>query len=191
MKSSPRTSPRSSIRGGTTGIPKLAPHTHANEVAMALMMTLAGVMTGKDTLLCGLPLFHVNGVMVTGGAPLFHWRPRSAAVSPGIPRPRRPDELFSRSWNSTKPPFFPACPRSCRSFWTSPPAMRTYHPSQFALCGAAPLSVELIQRFEAHYQDESSGRLRPHRRHHRLLHQPAGGRAAGGAPSAFACLIRK
>ncbi|MGV8684413.1 AMP-binding protein, partial [Pseudomonas aeruginosa] len=49
--------------GGTTGTPKLAPHSHFNEVAMAEIMGLNADYGVDDVLLCGLPLFHVNGVM--------------------------------------------------------------------------------------------------------------------------------
>ena len=52
--------------GGTTGTPKLAPHSHGNEVAMAYSMNLVTRFGIGDVTLCGLPLFHVNGVIVTG-----------------------------------------------------------------------------------------------------------------------------
>ncbi len=52
--------------GGTTGTPKLAPHSHGNEVAMAYSMNLVTRFGVGDVTLCGLPLFHVNGVIVTG-----------------------------------------------------------------------------------------------------------------------------
>ncbi|CAN5671827.1 acyl-CoA synthetase [soil metagenome] len=56
--------------GGTTGEPKLAAHTQLNETGMAWM--LATVMPAKPTtMLAGLPLFHVNAVMVTLLTPLL------------------------------------------------------------------------------------------------------------------------
>ena len=59
--------------GGSTGTPKIAVHTHANEVAMA--WTLAACTGDDDTVLLGaLPLFHVNALFVTGLAPLFKGR---------------------------------------------------------------------------------------------------------------------
>ncbi|HCA25074.1 MAG TPA: hypothetical protein DEP32_12995, partial [Pseudomonas sp.] len=45
--------------GGTTGTPKLAPHSHGNEVAMAYSMNLVTRFGPGDVTLCGLPLFHV------------------------------------------------------------------------------------------------------------------------------------
>ena len=55
--------------GGTTGTPKLAPHTHFNETAMAYMIAAAAELNTGEAALCGLPLFHVNGTTVTGSTP--------------------------------------------------------------------------------------------------------------------------
>jgi len=57
--------------GGTTGVPKLAPHTHLNEVAMVEMVHLNfGELRQGDTFMCGLPVFHVNATTATGSFPL-------------------------------------------------------------------------------------------------------------------------
>jgi fatty-acyl-CoA synthase len=57
--------------GGTTGAPKVAAHTHVNEAFLAWdMATSVGFRPG-DAILAGLPLFHVNGLMVTGLAPIL------------------------------------------------------------------------------------------------------------------------
>ncbi|TMR93945.1 acyl-CoA synthetase [Nonomuraea basaltis] len=59
--------------GGTTGNPKVAPHTHAMEVYMAWALGCSGAYAGGDGVaLAGLPLFHVNAVHVTGLAPFMH-----------------------------------------------------------------------------------------------------------------------
>ena len=47
----------------------MAPHTHLNEVAMALMMAIHGELLTGEAILSGLPLFHVNGTTVTGSYP--------------------------------------------------------------------------------------------------------------------------
>lgn len=57
--------------GGTTGTPKLAGHTHANEVSDAWMMALVSLMREGAAVFAALPLFHVNAVHVTLLAPLF------------------------------------------------------------------------------------------------------------------------
>jgi len=61
--------------GGTTGTPKVAPHTHAMEVYMAWALGSTGGFLGDAVPLAGLPLFHVNAVHVTGLAPFMHGRP--------------------------------------------------------------------------------------------------------------------
>jgi len=59
--------------GGTTGTPKIAPHTHAMAVYMAWALGCTGAYASADAVaLAGLPLFHVNAVHVTGLAPFMH-----------------------------------------------------------------------------------------------------------------------
>ena len=59
--------------GGTTGTPKLAAHTHANEVSDAWMIATSGLLRNHDAVLfAALPLFHVNALVVTLLAPLFN-----------------------------------------------------------------------------------------------------------------------
>jgi acyl-CoA synthetase (AMP-forming)/AMP-acid ligase II len=57
--------------GGTTGTPKLAAHTHANEVTDAWMVAALGVLDSESVVFAALPLFHVNALVVTVLAPLF------------------------------------------------------------------------------------------------------------------------
>lgn len=61
--------------GGTTGTPKVAPHTHAMQVYMAWAIGFIGVYTGDAVALAGLPLFHVNALHVTGLGAFMHGRP--------------------------------------------------------------------------------------------------------------------
>jgi fatty-acyl-CoA synthase len=56
--------------GGTTGSPRLVAHTHANEVCAALTMARCFEFDDSDTVLCGLPLFHVAGPLALTLAPL-------------------------------------------------------------------------------------------------------------------------
>lgn len=57
--------------GGTTGAPKVAAHTHRNEVHVAWSLAISRALNEDDVVLAGLPLFHVNALMVTTVAPLF------------------------------------------------------------------------------------------------------------------------
>lgn len=57
--------------GGTTGAPKLAAHTHDNEVADAWTLAANSLFDADSVLFAALPLFHVNALVVTLLAPLF------------------------------------------------------------------------------------------------------------------------
>ena len=57
--------------GGTTGTPKLAARTHANEVANAWMISCADLMRPDSTVFAALPLFHTNALLVTVLGPLL------------------------------------------------------------------------------------------------------------------------
>ncbi|MGO8973975.1 MAG: acyl-CoA synthetase [Steroidobacteraceae bacterium] len=66
--------------GGTTGYPKVAIHTHLNE---AFLSWIAETFYEPDNvLLSGLPLFHVNGALVTGLA-AFHCGFEVVMLTPG------------------------------------------------------------------------------------------------------------
>ena len=80
--------------GGTTGTPKLAPHSHGNEVAMAYSMNLVTRFGIGDVTLCGLPLFHVNGVIVTGLAAFIG----GAEVLLATPQGYRNSTLIGNFW---------------------------------------------------------------------------------------------
>ena len=57
--------------GGTTGAPKIAAHTHANQLAYGRGIAQCGGLAAGEAMLGGLPLFHVNALLVTGIAPMF------------------------------------------------------------------------------------------------------------------------
>ncbi|SDH62768.1 acyl-CoA synthetase [Pseudomonas panipatensis] len=134
--------------GGTTGTPKLAPHSHANEVAMAEIMGLNADYAPDDVLLCGLPLFHVNGVMVTGLAP-FH---RGAQVLLPGPQGYRNPTLIEHFWKLVeryRVSSFSGVPTIYAALLQVPSDGHDLSSLRFALCGAAPMPVELIRQFEA------------------------------------------
>jgi acyl-CoA synthetase (AMP-forming)/AMP-acid ligase II len=80
--------------GGTTGTPKLAGHTHANEVSDAWMIALTSLMREDGVVFAALPLFHVNAVHVTLLAPLF----RGLRVIWSGPLGYRDPALLSTFW---------------------------------------------------------------------------------------------
>ncbi|WP_078315629.1 acyl-CoA synthetase [Mycobacterium sp. D16Q16] len=80
--------------GGTTGAPKLAAHTHANEVINAWMIAANTVLDETAGLFAALPLFHVNALVVTTLAPLL----RGQHVLWAGPRGYRDMALYSNFW---------------------------------------------------------------------------------------------
>jgi len=135
--------------GGTTGTPKLAPHTHFSEVAMALMMALHGDLKRGEVTLSGLPLFHVNGTTVTGSYP-FSIGAHVVILSPqGY---RDPDVIknFYKIVEHYKAVSFSLVPTVLSMLLQVPTNDADISSLRYGVCGAAPLSVELFQKFEAH-----------------------------------------
>jgi fatty-acyl-CoA synthase len=80
--------------GGTTGAPKVAAHTHANQLACGRGISLCSGLAAGEAMLGGLPLFHVNALIVTGVAPMFSG---ARVVWPG-PAGYRDRALYARFW---------------------------------------------------------------------------------------------
>jgi len=80
--------------GGTTGAPKIAAHTHANQLACGRGIAEAAGLAAGEAALGGLPLFHVNALIVTGIAPMFSG---ARVVWPG-PAGYRDPGLYRNFW---------------------------------------------------------------------------------------------
>ena len=80
--------------GGTTGAPKIAAHTHANQLACGQGIAQCSGLAPGEAMLGGLPLFHVNALIVTGIAPMFSG---GRVVWPG-PAGYRDKALYARFW---------------------------------------------------------------------------------------------
>ena len=80
--------------GGTTGAPKVAAHTHANQLACGRGIAECSGLAPGEAMLGGLPLFHVNALIVTGIAPMFSG---ARVVWPG-PAGYRDKTLYTRFW---------------------------------------------------------------------------------------------
>ena len=133
--------------GGTTGTPKLARRTHFNEAANAWSLATAADIGAGDTLLCGLPLFHSNAMMVTGLAP-FSVGAHVVLLSPSGYRDPRTFAAFWRSVARYRATFFSAVPTVLSALLDVPRDGADIGSLRFAICGAAPLAPELFQRFE-------------------------------------------
>lgn len=131
---------------GTTGFPKGAVLTHANYLFDAQRLAEAARMTEADRFLGFLPLFHVNAQVVTLLAPL--WVGGSMVLMEKF-TPKEFLGLLSKHRCTA----FSAVP-SVYSVLLSLPASDHYDLSslRFCICGAAPMPVEVFERFEARFR---------------------------------------
>ena len=135
--------------GGTTGTPKLARRTHLNEVVMGWDIRIMGGLSRESTLLCGLPLFHVNATTVTGISP-FAVGAHVVLLSPSGYRDPSVIKNFYAIVERFRATTFSAVPTALSTLLDIPVGKADISSLQYAICGAAPLSVELFRRFEAH-----------------------------------------
>ncbi|HEX6556843.1 MAG TPA: acyl-CoA synthetase [Ktedonobacteraceae bacterium] len=132
--------------GGTTGTPKLARHTHTNEVFDAWAITQMADSRPEDVVLCGLPLFHVNAVHVTGLAPLSV----GASVVLLGPAGYRDPGVIKHFWKIVEhyhATSFSGVP-TLYSNLLRVPVDADIHSLSMALCGAAPMPIEVFTAFE-------------------------------------------
>jgi len=135
--------------GGTTGAPKLARRTHANEVAnawMASRMIVSGLSAGS-VFFSGLPLFHVNGAMVTGLSAFL----LGTHVLIGTPQGFRGKGVIDRFWEIVahhRVTAFSGVPTLFSALLQRPVAGHDLTRLDFAICGAAPMSPELLDQFQ-------------------------------------------
>lgn len=133
--------------GGTTGKPKIAQHTHQNEIANASGLLDWLNLQDYKTFFCGLPWFHVNGLIVTGVAPLLKGNCILLATSSGY----RGEGVINNFWKIVehfKVSFFSSVPTTLQMILETPQAGEDLSSLKYALCGAAPLSVKLFNDFE-------------------------------------------
>ena len=135
--------------GGTTGLPKIAMRRHGNEVANAWsagQFLGDGIGPGKNVY-CGLPLFHVNGVLVTGLLPFS----KGAHVILGTPQGYRGDGVVKRFWEIVehhRVHFFSGVPTLYASLLQVPIGKHDIRSLEYGLCGAAPMPVEVFRNFQ-------------------------------------------
>jgi long-chain acyl-CoA synthetase len=130
---------------GTTGKPKGVMLDHANLDAMCHAVIDAFKMTSADHSLLILPLFHVNGIVVGTLSPLLAGGRATVAG-------RFKLETFFDRIEQTRPTYFSAVPTIYTMLCGLPEDLTPDTSSvRFAICGAAPASVELLERFESRY----------------------------------------
>ncbi|HLP69821.1 MAG TPA: acyl-CoA synthetase [Rhizobium sp.] len=135
--------------GGTTGAPKIAMRRHRNEVANASSSALffGGSMGPGKVIFCGLPLFHVNGAMVTGLVPFS----QGAHVLLGTPQGYRGKDVVRRFWEIVsfhRINFFSGVPTLYSSLLDVPIGENDVSSLEYGVCGAAPMPVEVFRTFQ-------------------------------------------
>lgn len=135
--------------GGTTGAPKVAMRTHGAEAINAHMTAavLGGTIKRGDSLLCGLPLFHVNAILITGTMPWL----LGAHVVLGPPAGYRDPALLKNFWRIVERyrlTLFSGVPTLYSALLNTPMDDADVSSLKLGVCGAAPMPVELFKRFE-------------------------------------------
>jgi acyl-CoA synthetase (AMP-forming)/AMP-acid ligase II len=131
--------------GGTTGMPKIAQHRQQGMVYNGLIPAMS-VATEMDVLICPLPLFHV----------LAAYPVLMACVASGahfvMPTPAgyRGDGVMDNFWALVERwgvSFMVMVPTAASALMQRP-VKSDVSSLKYALCGSAPLPVELFKRFE-------------------------------------------
>ncbi len=130
---------------GTTGLPKGVVLTHGNLLSNAGYVVNAHRLTGSDTALCVLPLFHINGFVVTLLAPLLS--------GGGVVIPRRFN--VERFWHwiaDCGVTWFSAVPTILSLLLSHPkPVGIDTSGLRFARSASAPLPVAVLTEFERRF----------------------------------------
>jgi fatty-acyl-CoA synthase len=134
--------------GGTTGLPKIAARTHGSEVfnAWAMAAHMQPRSSGQ-VIFCGLPLFHVNGQLVTG---LMPWTQGDHVIL-GTPQGYRGEGVIPRFWEIVEHfgiNFFSGVPTVYAALLQNEWQGRDLSSLRYAMCGAAPMPAELLREFE-------------------------------------------
>ena len=130
---------------GSTGRPKGVMLDHANLVAMGASLGKAMKLSPDDNCLLVLPLFHVNAILVSCLAPMMV----GARVTI---LPRFAPDTFLAAISRHRATYFSAVPTIYARLAELPgDQLGDTSSVRFAVCGAAPVPVELLRRSEARF----------------------------------------
>ncbi len=135
------------LTGGTTGLPKIAMRRHRNELANPEQARILGLVTEGSVGFCGLPLFHVNAVIVTG---LMFWACGGHVIlaTPGGYRSPGVIQNFWKIVSQYRVRLFSAVPTIYAELLNQPMDGYDLSSLEFGICGAAPMSVALFEQFQ-------------------------------------------
>lgn len=130
---------------GTTGAAKGVLLSHGNVDAMAAQGRQALGVTAEDHCLLILPLFHVNGIVVSVLVPLL------AGARTTMLRRFHPESFFTHV-ERTGATFFSGVPTVYTMLNALPDGERVGASTlRLGICGAAPASPDVLRRFEERY----------------------------------------
>jgi long-chain acyl-CoA synthetase len=129
---------------GTTGRPKGVMLDHANISATAELIIGWFEMTQQTRCLLVLPLFHVNGIMVSVVSPLL-------AGGSAFIAERFHAASFWATVEQVRPTFFSAVPTIYALLASQPGPRPDVRSLRFVICGAAPMPRQLIGEFEQRF----------------------------------------
>jgi acyl-CoA synthetase (AMP-forming)/AMP-acid ligase II len=130
---------------GSTGRPKGVMLDHANLAAMAASISAATKLGPDDNCLLVLPLFHVNAILVSCLAPIM-------AGGQVTILPRFAPNPFLAALRRYEATYFSAVPAIYARLAELPQEQLGDTSSvRFAICGAAPVSAELLRRSESRF----------------------------------------
>lgn len=134
--------------GGTTGAPKLAAHTHANEVANAWMLAANSLLDAESVVFAALPLFHVNALVVTVLNPLFTGQNVVWAGPAGYREPA----LYGEFWKIVEHYRITAMSAvpTVYAVLAQCPVEADISSLRHAIVGASPLPATVRDNFQAH-----------------------------------------
>ncbi|WP_233161369.1 MULTISPECIES: AMP-binding protein [unclassified Achromobacter] len=133
--------------GGTTGVPKLVPQTHRNQIHAAWSLAQLFDLTEQDVSLNGFPLFHVGGTTTIGMSVLA----TGGHVVMLSPAGLRDPEIVKNIWRFVeryRATFIGGVPTSIGAMSEVPVNGCDVSSVRFAFTGGAPLPSAIGQRFE-------------------------------------------
>ncbi len=131
--------------GGTTGMPKVAQHKFSGMIYNGWCAEFQ-IITSKDVLLCPLPMFHVFAAYPI----LMACMASGAQMVMPTPQGYRGDGVFDNFWKLIerhKASFMVTVPTAVAALMQRE-VNADVSSLKYALCGSAPLPVELFKKFE-------------------------------------------
>ncbi|MEM8917473.1 MAG: acyl-CoA synthetase [Pseudomonadota bacterium] len=133
--------------GGTTGTPKLAQHSHANQVHEASMMVDMFGYDENTVAIGGLPLFHVNSFFNAGINMLACGGHSVYLTADGF----RNRDVVANLWklmDKYRATYFATVPTVVSALLDVPVGDSDLSSMEFIICGAAPIAPEVFRQFQ-------------------------------------------